>query len=371
MIDIPQKITRELLLEHNSEETYLSRYVGIQPTRGMFRSPFRKDNHPSCSFWRSPEGKLYFKDFSRNELTCDFVKAAMIRYGISDYHEALKVIAEDFGIIKMRNNREVVISEVKVIPDYVFKRNSQTDIRVKIYDSFSERHLEYWGRYGIDEKILRKYRVYPIESLFINGKFIDIKNKLCFGYFYSYTITDEGKRLEYWRIYFPGQKKMRFVSSWKQNMIQGWKQLAERGNIVVITKSMKDVMCMSLFGINAVAPCSESTFVSDEMLSELKARFNHIVVMYDNDKAGLCSMAKIRRNHPELTFVWIPKKFGCKDFSDMYEMYGRNEMNNIIKEARIMVNDRIKKNACKQKQFEIIKRIFGTSNENQLISSEE
>lgn len=364
-----QKITRELLIEHNSEETYIARYTGIVPARGMFKSPFRKDNHPSCSFYRGSNGKLYLKDFARNEYTCDFVKAAMIRYGINDYHETLKLIAEDFGIIKMPVKREIKAFEIS-IPNQVFKQNAQTDIRVKVYDEFTERHLEYWGRYGIDIDKLKQFRVYPIERLFINGKEIRFGNKLCFGYFYSYYIDESGRRIEFWRIYFPGQKKMRFVSNWKAGMIQGWKQLVDSGKTIVITKSLKDVICMSKFGINAIAPCSESTFVPDDMLDELKARFNNIVVMYDNDKAGLAAMVKIRKNHPELTYIWIPKKYGCKDFSDMCEMYG-DEMYDILNEAKVMIASKISYDRRKLRQYEIAKSIFNTNEECHLISSEE
>lgn len=364
-----KKITRESLLEYNSEETYIARYTGIVPARGMFKSPFRQDNHPSCSFYKANNGKIYLKDFSRNEYTCDFVKAAMIRYGLTDYHEALRMIAEDFGIIKMPVKREIKTFEIE-ISDKVFKKNGLTDIRVKVFDDFEERHLEYWGRYGIGKDELKKFRVYPIERLFINGKEIMFGNKLCFGYFYSYLIDEKGRRIEFWRIYFPGQKKMRFVSNWRKDMIQGWKQLPDTGNILVVTKSLKDVICMSKFGINAIAPCSESMFISDEMLAKIKKRFKSVVVMYDNDRAGLSSMIKIKKEHPDLTFVWIPKRYGCKDFSDLYEMYGK-EMSDIVEAAKIMILSKISKNKIKSRQYEIAKSIFKRGNECRLISSEE
>ena len=65
-------------------------------------------------------------------------------------------------------------------------------------------------------------------------------------------------------------------------------------------------MCFYEFGINAVAPSSESTFCSEEQINEFKKRFTHIIVMYDQDKAGKYNMYKIRRgkNHPELNYYF-------------------------------------------------------------------
>lgn len=370
MVIIPINITREKLLEYNSEETYLARYTGIIPAKGMFKSPFRQDNHPSCSFYKSPNGILYLKDFARNEYTCDFVKAAMLRYCISDYREALYMIAEDFGIISMRQNREVVVTERPIVPDYEFKKKDITDIRVKIFNEFNNQHLGFWSKYGIDIQSLRKYRIYPIQELYVNGKYIPFGNRLCFGYFHSYTIVDE-KRIEFWRIYFPGKKKFKFISNWRKDMIQGYKQLPETGKTLVITKSMKDVVCMSMFGINAIAPCSENLFVPDDILKSLKKRFRFIVVMYDNDRAGMSAMHSIREKHPELTYIWIPKKFKCKDFSDFVEMYGFEKIQSMMGEIKEFVLGRIKESYYKSKQIDIIRKLFGKENGGSLIDSGE
>jgi DNA primase len=114
--------------------------------------------------------------------------------------------------------------------------------------------------------------------------------------------------------------------------VQGYKQLPKKGKLLVITKSMKDVASMYSFGITAIAPNSETQFITDKMLEELKERFNHIVVFYDNDLPGISNMNKIKKAHPELDYFFIPRKYGCKDFSDLVEKYGRETVKNLIKE---------------------------------------
>ena len=50
---------------------------------------------------------------------------------------------------------------------------------------------------------------------------------------------------------------------------------------------MKDVMCLYSFGIPAIAPNSETQFVSEKVLEELKQRFKHIVLLYDKPSEPL------------------------------------------------------------------------------------
>ena len=96
---------------------------------------------------------------------------------------------------------------------------------------------------------------------------------------------------------------------------------------------MKDLMSMASFGITACAPNSETIFMSDKMLEELKQRFEKIIVMFDNDKPGISAMRKLKKKYPELTYFFIPRKYKCKDFSDLRAMYGRDKTKELIIET--------------------------------------
>ena len=50
------------------------------------------------------------------------------------------------------------------------------------------------------------------------------------------------------------------------------------GDYVVITKSLKDVMLLYEFNIPAIAPNSETLFISDKQLEKLKSKFKNIIV---------------------------------------------------------------------------------------------
>ena len=70
-------------------------------------------------------------------------------------------------------------------------------------------------------------------------------------------------------------------------MIQGIHMIPKYGEYLVITKSLKDVMCLYNYNIPSIAPGSETSFISDNQLSRLKQRFKKIIVFYDNDIPGI------------------------------------------------------------------------------------
>lgn len=54
--------------------------------------------------------------------------------------------------------------------------------------------------------------------------------------------------------------------------------MPKNGDLLIIQKSMKDVMCLYELGITAIAPNSENLFLSDKQLEAVKNRFKRIIV---------------------------------------------------------------------------------------------
>ena len=113
--------------------------------------------------------------------------------------------------------------------------------------------------------------------------------------------------------------------------IQGYKQLPKSGKLLVITKSMKDVLLLHELGIPAIAPNSETQNVSDKMFEELKSRFKYIVYVFDNDLPGISNMVKFKKHNPEAIYHWIPRAYKAKDITDFYKKYGKLETIKFIK----------------------------------------
>ena len=317
------KITKELILSRFSEEQLMEYYLHIPVKKGLFRSPLRRDKQPTCSFYRNKSGTLIFKDFATGQhLNIFDVVQSIFR---CDYFESLRIIANDFGIVRdnalHKNPGKINLNPIKI------KDKEISKIQIEVQE-FTDGELKWWGKYGISKDILKRFNVYSCKHVFLNDQLFAESQQHCpiFGYY--------GKKyqgLELWRCYFPKRTSFRFITNWPSKKIQGYDQLPKKGKLLVITKSMKDSMCLYSCGITACAPNSENLFIPDKVLEDLKNRFENIVVLYDNDRPGLYNMAKIRKEHPELTYVFIPKRYGSKDISDFYKDHGRKETLNLIK----------------------------------------
>jgi hypothetical protein len=319
---IEPKITKEFLLSKNNEETYMTYYLGIPVQKGLFKSPLRSDNHVTCSFFKGKSGTLYFKDFANGECL-NFESVVMKKFNCN-YHEALKIIAKDFGYI---NSPVIKKQAIKIQPK--FEGDKQTFIQSELKE-FSEAELKWWGSFGITKDILNKFKVYSCKTVFLNGSVYaqSAQHSPIYGYYFG-----KKENVEQWRIYMPKRKEFRFIGNVSSKTIQGYKQLPKSGKVLVITKSMKDVMTLYSFGIPAIAPNSETQFISEKVYDELKQRFKHIILLYDNDLTGVRFSNKIRKKFLDLKVSIIPRSTGAKDISDYYHMYGKEKTLDFIKDG--------------------------------------
>ena len=327
----PTTVTKELILNSVSEETLMEHYLGVPVKKGLLKSPLRQDNKPTCAFYRNKKGDLIFKDF-RGDFSGNFISVVMYKFQCS-YRKALNIIANDFGIIsrpKLQVNPPLIKYTNKK-----FEETQEAIIQIEVKD-FEQYELDWWLKFGVTRKILRKFRIFSCKNVFLNGNIFHLhKDKqLVFGYFGG--IRED---IERWRIYFPGNTKYKFISNWKSFRLQGAHALPkEGGEYLAITKSLKDVACLYSCGITAIAPISENCFVTEAQFERLSKKFKKIILFYDNDSAGITHMNKFRKQFPDVYVLWIPRHFGAKDISDYYKKYGREKTLNLIEQAKLKVN---------------------------------
>ena len=319
-----ESITKEFILNNISEEQIFCYYLGINKvSKKLICSRLRSDKNPTCGFYRNNKGELYLHDFATGEFY-NCISLVMALYDLN-YHQALKVIANDFHLknfTSLTKNSGIIQKTDK------FEQKGMSKIQIEMQD-FNSWELEYWNQFGITLETLKKFRVYSCRSVFLNDNLFSILRypQMAFGY---YGGKLDGNEL--WRIYYPLNKNkgIRFLTNWPSKKIQGFEMLPKKGNLLIITKSMKDCMTFYEFGIPAIAPCSENLFIPESVMDKLKQRFKHIVVLYDTDIAGITNMRKIRKSHPELIYTFIPRKYNAKDISDFYKYYGKQKTLNLI-----------------------------------------
>lgn len=337
LFEIPKgepKITRDFLLSKNSEETYMSTYLGIPVRKGLLISPLRRDRKPTANFYRNKSNVLIFHDFGIG-FHGDFISVVMYLNNCS-YAEALRIIAEDFKYISKSSNR----SPIKIkTSETVIEEKACTNIQIED-QPFQDYELRWWESFGIHESTLKKFKVHSCKSVFLNGNYYksSTPKSNIFGY---YGGKKEG--IELWRIYFPQMKNYRFLSNWTKNSIQGSKQLpANLNNQLVITKSMKDLMNLYESGIPAIAPCSETVLIEPKQMERIKQKASNILYLGDNDLPGVRGAHKYKKAYPFIRCVFIKRKY-AKDISDLYKYVGVKDYTEAMDELKtIFSNEKIR-----------------------------
>ena len=128
------------------------------------------------------------------------------------------------------------------------------------------------------------------------------------------------------KIYQP-YSKFKWLSNTSVSDLQGLSQLPLRGDTLVITKSLKDVMCLDIFGIPSVAPSSESCVIPADVVKDLTDRFARIYILYDFDRTGISFANRHRKLYGFIPLFFTNGKFNTfdyksKDFSDFIALNG-------------------------------------------------
>ena len=321
-VSLKPKITKDFILSKVNQESIMQYYTGLDvSSKKLMLSPFRIDNHFTVSFYKSKSDILYLHDFATNEhINC--FQAVMKKFGVN-FYEALDIIAKDFGLIEGSNDLKVKPLNIQPLKE---TESSRIQVQIKNY---SDKELEWWKQFGISVKTLKKFHVFSIEHVFLNGELKFSSSKQC--PIYGYYFGKDKNGIEKWKIYFPLKTEYRFLNNLSKKVLQGYHQLPKTGELLVITKSMKDLMAMYEFGISAVSPNSETLFIDDKKLEEFKNRFKHILVLYDNDRPGIHNMWLIRKEHPELNYYYLPW-YLSKDFTDSIKLVGIENMKEYVNE---------------------------------------
>lgn len=327
------KITKEFLLSKNTEETYMSTYLGVPVKKGLQISPLRKDHKPTASFYRNKKNELIFHDFGIG-FHGNFLDVVMY-INKCTYSQALNIIAEDFKYIEKSSEREPIkIRSSNVI----IEEKSETLIQIED-QPFQDYELRWWESFGIRESTLKKFKVHSCKSIFLNGNYYRSSSQRSniFGYY-------GGKKngVELWRIYFPQMREYRFLSNWSKDMIQGSKQIPSNPEYLVITKSMKDTMNLYESKIPAIAPCSETVLIEPKQMDRIKKLTSNICYLGDNDLPGVKGAHKYKKQYPFIRCIFIKRKY-AKDISDLYKYVGKKDHEEAMEELKEIFNDKEKR----------------------------
>jgi len=290
-----------------------------------FRSDLRKDNSPTVSIIPY-NGKLLYKDFGSPDHTFDCFNYVKFKYNC-DFYSALNIIDSDFSL-----NLSSKKSEIKFTMGIMAYRQNKTPsytknevILKKKRREWTKKDANFWKQYLVSKKILVKFGVEPISYFWVNNLRFTCKS-------ISYAFRFKNR----YKIYSPYEETNKWLSNTKKTDVQGYNQLPYKGERLIITSSLKDVMCLYAAGYNAIALQSEMQIPSDKLISELKERFSTIDILYDNDfdkvtNPGQSMAIKICDLYG-FNNICIPDYYKSKDPSDLIKKTcSFNELKIILK----------------------------------------
>lgn len=309
--------TLEDLLSKIDDYDIYAYYMGNFTIGKLYNSPLRTDDKiPSFAIFKGRRGNLMFKDHGSGESgnAINFIK--LIDH-ITDQQTLERQLLK---IIRSTKPTEIRNRTVVRSTDYT------VDIGI-VRQPFTKIDIDYWNQFNISLDTLNKFQVFSIKYYLSNnivkGIYKD-ENPM-----YAYKVFDKFK------IYRPLASK---YTKWRTNLttsdVQGLAQIPEKGDLLIITKSLKDVMVLYEMGYTAISAASETTFIPEDILSGLKEKWKYIVLLYDRDKAGMQNARKYSKQY-NLPAFFINKKFKSKDISDAVKNCGFDNIKQwLIKELK-------------------------------------
>jgi len=289
------------LLEKLDDYAIYSYYLGDFKPGKLMNSPLRNDDKmPSFAIFPASSGDLLFKDHGTGE-SGNALKFVKLYRGIQTRdeleRELLKIVRCKNPNLNVRTN-----TYTKLVGSGV------QDIGI-VRQPFTAVDKQYWKQFHISIDTLKKFNVFSIKYFLCNSVVRGTYKET--SPMYAYKVRDRFK------IYRPLASK---YTKWRTNLtneyVQGLAEIPqEGGNLLIITKSLKDVMCLYEMGFNAIAASSETTFIPENILKSLKSKWKHIVILYDRDKTGM-KTARIYSKQYKLDAFFVHKKFKAKDISD-------------------------------------------------------
>ena len=289
------------LLDKLTDYDIYSYYVGQFKIGKLFNSPLRSDDkNPSFAIFKGMHGGLFFKDHGSGE-GGNAIKFVKLYKNINTKDELEREL--------LRIVRKMNPNSGNVIRTYSYSVDSgPTDIGI-VRQPFTDVDKQYWKQFHISIDTLRKFQVFSIKYFLCNrvvrGTYKETSPM------YAYKVDDKFK------IYRPLASK---YTKWRTNLtnrnVQGLSELpVEGGNLLIITKSLKDVMCLYEMGFNAIAASSETTFIPDDILDSLRHKWKNVIMLYDRDKTGMLESRKYSKQY-KLDALFVHKRFKAKDISD-------------------------------------------------------
>jgi hypothetical protein len=325
---IQQPLTTETILQQYTEDQLYSFYCP-EFTLGDICSPFRAENSPSFGFYerRDGSGTIMWKDSKTGETggVFKFIERVLRKQGFAgSFGQMLERIKND---LSHGAPTAITFDKDPSTPKIKQKRKiSILDVVETKEQDIPKVFLPIWENLGISRNILDAYHVGFAVEVWLTIMIKGVTTQFMWGkstndnpiFYYHFPWSG------HFKIYRPLEKvrKRKWINTATNDTdIQGLFQcnIEERKpRLLVITKSMKDVMFLRSLGVDAIAFHGEGHLVDAAFITYLRQHCGFIISIYDNDIAGMRGGVYLR-NTFGIPAYFIPRCYESKDITDLYK----------------------------------------------------
>jgi hypothetical protein len=327
--DVIQPIYSESYIrdKYSDEQIYRKYHPAFE--LGTVHSPFRQENNPSFSFHdKSNQGHILWHDH-KQKIKGDVFDFVMKWYLLHKQQklsraEVLARIDSDMAGEEQRGSHLRIVGDDLVVPKET-KRKSRAIFTIEKPDHLymPDFALKYWQKRSIHEGCLQMYDTGFADKVWITKEVEGKEKIILWG---ESTIYDP---IFYWKFPSGNYKFYRPLTDnpkrkWISNIskttdVQGYHQCDIKNRypaILVLTKSMKDVMLLRMFGIDAMAVHGEGHDPGQAFIDHLRRYCSILISLYDNDWTGIRNGIFLRQQYGIPDFYY-PKALG-KDSDEVY-----------------------------------------------------
>lgn len=346
--NILKKVTELEIYRHFIKHDFIVGKAFLSPLRDEKKKSFGIYPTPNCKY------KYHFKDFNSAfgnifAFICEYYKRPFnLLFAMYVINKEMNLNLDDVIILsslkKSNISNSLLYFDNKISNNIIryekYQNNvDKIDVEFRIRTRTAQKYDEnFWIKGCIKYDTLLLFNVFFTEEVWYRKGDLWMKlwQNSSINPIYSYYFPNTN----HYKHYRPFEKENQYGDKWKWlsncniNDIQGYHQLPLKGNTLILTKSLKDVMTLYELGFNSISFHAEGVNIPESIMKELFDRFNNIICYYDNDDAGKKNSHRITKDY-NIKHFNNPDNLEEKDAFDYVSSFGQKAMLNLFAEKNI------------------------------------